>query len=141
MPNVATFQIRQQTNWHWTVSNTGEIYIATYGRGIWKTGDYLVPTGVPPVPSIPAAFTASVKVWPNPMSSDGHLSFFVPKADKVVMEIYDLTGKRVYFKDMGRMQPGSYEHTIDVEDLRAGTYFVNIRTSKESASAKFVVVK
>ena len=142
LPNTVVTQVRQQRQQHWSVSNTGEIYLATHGRGLWKSTDVLVPVGIDnPITTNPVVFKSSVKVYPNPMSENGNYSFYLPAQEKVSMEVFDMQGRRVDYQNLGKLHPGAHTFQLDISELKAGTYFLSIYAGKQSASAKFIVAR
>ncbi|MCC7301198.1 MAG: T9SS type A sorting domain-containing protein [Bacteroidia bacterium] len=141
MANVPTLMIRQQTARNWVVSNTGQLWVGTHGRGIYSSNTLLQPMSVEPSPfggNAVNVFKSSVKVFPNPMSEQGQVSFFMPGSGEAHIEVYNLSGKRVKLIELGKMSAGSYIQDLDVSDLARGTYFVAVVANGQKAVAKFV---
>lgn len=115
---------------------TGEIYAATYGRGIWKTN--LLPN------QIEEANTQKplISLYPNPSAGDFLLtveSDEVQTHNNVSLVILDLLGRVVLEKNLGPMAfPISKNVSIDVDN---GMYFLQILINKHSYSTKLIINK
>ena len=77
-------------------------------------------------------------VLPNP--SDGPISveFGSPSEAKVLIEVYDLTGRLVESVD-GAAGPGW--HSVQVDGLRSGIYFVRVESGASSAVRRFAILR
>lgn len=141
MAHVPTLMVRQQQHRNWVVSNPGQLWIATHGRGIFSSDDLMIPLGnnnPAPFGDGNTAFQSSIKIFPNPMSTEGSVSFFMPSNGLASIEIYNINGKLVKKIDLGKLTVGSYTRTIEVDDLAKGTYFVNVIAAGQKAAGKFV---
>ena len=144
MANVPTLMVRQQTAQNWVVTNTGQLWIGTHGRGMWSSNTLMQPMGNnEPSPfgnnTIPV-FKNSVKVFPNPMNDNGNVSFLMPGAGEAYIEIYSINGKRVQRMDLGKISAGSYTREFDAGELSKGTYFIAVVAHGQKGVAKFVKI-
>ena len=114
-----------------------EIYYKT------KDPDYLasVPRGdtVPPPGH-------SVKIVPNPMSSDGLIAFTLPGKADVSITIYDIAGRSVWESKIGQAAGGAHQVAWDGLDrsgrpVSPGLYFLKIEAGGQSSTAKVVVLR
>ena len=93
--NVPTFAIRQQ---YYPGDNYGQIYIATHGRGMYKSGTFVARNNEDVNEEVDECFrkktVASMHVFPNPVSNQLTIDF-VSEHDlaNVDVNIYDLSGK------------------------------------------------
>ena len=90
--------------------------------------------------SAPIAF-AIERVWPNPARLDARLAFSLPTAGAVQAELIDITGRRVWTRDLGVLEAGS--HAIELagrERIAAGVYFVRIGFGRETRTTRFAIV-
>ena len=137
--NVPTFAIRQQ---YYPGDNYGQIYIATHGRGIYKSGSF-----VPRIDEdideeaeevLEEEIVTSMHVYPNPFSNQLTIDF-VSELDvtNVDINIYDLTGKILIHTKVDLMI-GSNQIPIDVSTLPKGTYLVQFNNGVDSQYAKIV---
>ena len=121
--NVPTFAIRQQ---YYPGDNYGQIYIATHGRGMYKSGTF-VARNIEDVNEELENVTgeeivSSMHVFPNPFSNQLTIDF-VSKHDlaNVDVNIYDLSGK-VLINTQVDLSMGSNQIPMDVSTLPKGTY-------------------
>lgn len=129
--------VRQQ----WRTSdcwNSGVVYIGTFGRGIWSTNS-LVSTNDQDATAVAHAEVTEINTYPNPMNSNGTISFMLKERNNVDIHVMDLTGKIVLTKNLGEMNAGNVSAEINVNDLAAGTYVVMIKAGNETGTDKLVV--
>jgi photosystem II stability/assembly factor-like uncharacterized protein len=129
--------VRQQ----WRTSdcwNSGVVYIGTFGRGIWSTNS-LVSTNDQDATAVAHMDVTEINTYPNPMNSNGTISFKLKERNNVDIHIMDLTGKIVLTKNLGEMNAGNVSAEINVTDLAAGTYVVMIKAGNETGTDKLVV--
>ena len=140
--NVPTFAIRQQ---YYSGDNYGQIYIATHGRGMYKSGSF-IPRNEDEAPNEEVdeiseeVIGTSMHVYPNPVSDQLKIDF-VSDLDltNVDINIYDLTGK-ILIQKQENLVIGSNEITMDVSILPKGTYLVQFNYGADSQYAKIVKV-
>ena len=68
---------------------------------------------------------ASARVFPNP----GHkqtLFFSLPQESRVVIEIFDVRGRRIDWRDLGVRSAGPLNYVLDAEDRSAGVYMYRL---------------
>ena len=119
------------------VHNTGIIYAATYGRGIFRCENYKISgTGVN---DNPTAENVNVSMYPNPVRSQATLSFELKNSDNVSYQVFDMTGRMVMNQNMGRMNEGSHQVTINAENLSAGSYILRLSQGAQNETVKFLV--
>lgn len=78
-------------------------------------------------------------VFPNPaqdmISFDHH---FAQKSENVTINVLDITGKVVYTQNEGTPTTVSNRYSVNVENLAAGTYIVQLVTDNYTSTSKFV---
>jgi photosystem II stability/assembly factor-like uncharacterized protein len=139
-PNVAVFMLRQQQAPAWEANNSGYIYAATHGRGIWRTNNNLVTTGIEEPSSANNNSSVSVVVSPNPMTEKALVAFTLKQSGSVTLKVYDLRGKLVRTVKQNA-SAGVVQIELEADGLNAGTYLVSIEAGAQAGTAKFVVVK
>ncbi|MCF8296321.1 MAG: S8 family serine peptidase [Saprospiraceae bacterium] len=73
----------------------------------------------------------SVTILPNPFIDDFHIIFLSTDTLTVKVELFDLTGKRVFYQEnMSRHKGYNYAHVQDLSNLAKGYYI--LRLSSES---------
>ena len=119
------------------VKNTGIIYAATYGRGIFRCENYKKDfAGVDEDSSVD---NINVSMYPNPVSSQATLSFDLKESCNVSYQVFDMTGRMVMNQNMGRMSEGAQQISIDAECLSAGSYILRLNQGAKNNSVKFMV--
>ena len=119
------------------VHNTGIIYAATYGRGVFRCENYKQHSGAS-VPETPVA-SVNVAMYPNPVSSQATLSFDLKENANVSYQVFDLNGRMVMSQNVGRMAEGSHQISLNVESLTAGSYILRLNQGANNACVKFLV--
>jgi len=126
------------------------IYIGTYGRGVFMDPTYIPEAwseneilddedyvGITPV--VKDNSLNSISIYPNPASVRASMEMNIAKGGNAILRIYDLSGKMVVNKSLGRIAEGTHSQTIDCSSLMKGMYLVNLTVDGESAAAKFIV--
>ena len=124
------------------IFNEGMIYIATYGRGLYKCDNYLV--------ELPEQNeneneedgkqeVVNLRVYPNPIVNEAYIDFEVEDNTQVTVEVYDLSGRKVMSNLVGNFQEGSHQASFSVEGLRSGTYIVKVQAGSNSTTAKVMI--
>jgi len=71
-----------------------------------------------------------VKTWPNPVYDQLNISIRLAKPMDLILEIYDLTGKKVWIEQLSNI-PANYNHTINLIHLRQGIYFLKVTSTDQ----------
>ena len=121
------------------VKNTGIVYAATYGRGVFRCENYKLNSGtdVPEFPGVVAE--ATVSVYPNPAYTQAVARFEAEGNANVSYQVFDLMGRMVMSQNLGRLSEGSHEIEINMVDLSTGSYILRISEGTRSATTKFLV--
>jgi hypothetical protein len=114
----------------------GEIYIGTYGRGIWSSAAYL---GLNDNGSNTGAnFKTKLKTYPNPTNNSTTLAFNLAKGGSVQAYVYSITGRLIKTVSDDYMSAGENTLFIDGDDIPNGTYIVKFVSGKQVESVKFI---
>ena len=85
---------------------------------------------------------ASFGIYPNPTTADKKVTvlFDVKEKDnnKGSVEVYDLTGKRVYNVELSN-QAGLYKQDLNLSHLPSGNYLVKISYGGKTETKKLIV--
>jgi hypothetical protein len=137
MANCAVFMLRQQTQPYNKCWNSGTIYAATHGRGIFKT------TTLNSVKDIESSNTQAdqLMIYPNPVFEQATIKFNLPEAANTNLLIFDLQGKLVREINVGMMKKGTNVYTFNSEGLNEGTYIASVTSGSYRKVVKFVVKK
>ena len=120
------------------VHNTGIIYAATYGRGVFRCENYKKDfASVPETPAVVEAVT--VNMYPNPVRGEATVSFNMVDNGIVSYQVFDLTGRMVMNQNAGRFAEGQQEIRINTENLSTGSYILRLNQGATTSCVKFLV--
>lgn len=77
---------------------------------------------------------ANISMYPNPSSGQLTINFSAYETKLVEMNVFDMTGKRVYQSQLLNKQ-----NSIDLGTLSEGLYFVNLRIGSQSTTQKLMI--
>ncbi len=121
-----------------------ESFVPAFVPGYIKFGDPI--SGIEdPIAELPSEF-ALKQNYPNPFNPDTKLSFDLPQAQNVSLEVYNLLGQHVKTLANGMYDAGS--HTVswngtnnNGEDVPSGIYFYSLRTEEFSKTNKMMLIR
>jgi len=126
---------------YWSVEWVPEINsmrFGTYGRGIWDY-ELLSPAAVPGNPEM--AGRLDFDLFPNPARSNISVQFQLGREGRVDVEVFDVTGRRVFEVPAQRLSTGSQVINLEPSlSLARGTYLVRLRTPEGVAVKKIQLV-
>ncbi|MBL7930460.1 MAG: T9SS type A sorting domain-containing protein [Bacteroidia bacterium] len=143
LPRVEIFDIKQQTMKQNECFNSGQIYVATNGRGVWSNNAFFKPTYV----GINEYETKvsqgnNLLLYPNPTSNEVNIVFNASKEETATVQIMDISGRLIQTELIGNLQPGDVKYSFDTRNLNSGVYIVNISsTSGVKRVSKLIVTK
>ncbi len=141
LANCLTLAVKQEILPGSMCNNSGDIYVGSHGRGAWVSNTNFTPTGVPLINSS-SAVADNLRIYPNPMTTEGNLEYTLSSADNVTITIYDIQGKEMQTIAEGSQSPGNHIISFATSSLSAGTYFVSITNGTSfRKTGKFVVIK
>ncbi len=97
--------------------------------------------GKPGVGLTENAGVSILSVYPNPTSSSATVAFEVAKAGEVEVTLVNLLGQTVKAFDYGKVTNGKYELKMDLNNLKAGVYMVNVKVAGSETTQKLVITK
>ncbi|MFM2202270.1 MAG: hypothetical protein RL040_1470 [Bacteroidota bacterium] len=77
-------------------------------------------------------------VYPNPASDVLHIQYELPAQEEVTVALFDVQGKQVFQKPIGKQTAGEHLEKFDIAHLPAGNYVCRI-SGRDSAISKQVV--
>jgi hypothetical protein len=112
-------------------------------RGGFWTGGTARPVGVGETPALSFRFFPT---WPNPVRSSSRVAFDLPRATRVVLSVFDVSGRVVRRWDLGSLAAGHQERAWDAVDddgrrLSSGVYFLRLETDRDRGIHKVIVVR
>ncbi len=89
---------------------------------------------------------AALNVYPNPFNPRTTVSFSLPMATHVVLDVFDTAGRHVRALTNGPFREGSHRVTWDGHDsagnpCASGVYFARMRAGTETVNRKLVLLK
>lgn len=123
------------------------IYFGTYGRGIFMDSTYVTDheneildrRGVLDIPTVVATGDNKVHFYPNPASENTTMQLDIVTSGNGVLNIFDMSGRLVMTRNLGRIAEGTSSYTIDCTELPRGMYLVNLLVGNTKATSKLVV--
>ncbi|MEJ2506666.1 MAG: lamin tail domain-containing protein, partial [Ignavibacteriaceae bacterium] len=88
----------------------------------------------------------SLTAYPNPFNPSTTIRYQIPELNNVHIEIFDLLGKRIWFKNMGEQQAGKYEiHWNGTNqngvNVSSGMYLLRIESGTLNQNYKLMLIK
>lgn len=144
LPKVPVYQLRQQTLSNGMCYNSGYIYAATYGRGIWATSNFAVPYVVS-VNEIQnnKSDIKGLMIYPNPANDYTKVQFNLPEGmHQVNLVLMDITGKIITSETTKVNSTGGViEMEINAQSLIPGIYIIQVKTNDFVKSGKLIIAK
>lgn len=110
-------------------TNVNEIVVAT------------IPVNeVASIGEVKAITNSSVKLNPNPASGSSKLTYQLNASSDVAIKVVNLIGATVVSMVQPAQTAGQHEVSLNLTDLKAGVYFVNV-TAKGSVSTSKLIIK
>jgi hypothetical protein len=79
--------------------------------------------------------------YPNPFNPATEIEYDLPKAGRVTLNIYDITGKRVAALVDHDQAPGRYRVRFDASNLASGIYFCQLNAGEFTARNKMLLIR
>jgi hypothetical protein len=89
---------------------------------------------------VPEYFTL-YQNYPNPFNPTTNITYSIPTNSKVVIKIYNITGREVETIENSVRSAGTYTITFDAKQMASGVYFYKLTANNHSAAKKFVLMK
>jgi hypothetical protein len=79
--------------------------------------------------------------YPNPFNPSTTISFALPKASAVDIQVYDIAGRKVATLVNASLAAGYHQIVWDASRLASGVYIVDMRAGSFRATGKVALVK
>lgn len=77
-------------------------------------------------------------LYPNPAKESATLLIDYPETDKVTIEIFTLSGERVY-TDESQLDPGVNQQLLQLDNLNSGIYLVKVKNERINLTQRLVI--
>ncbi|MAC95639.1 MAG: hypothetical protein CMC96_09055 [Flavobacteriales bacterium] len=137
---VPVFEIKQIQEYYPRVKNSGAIYIATHGRGVYRA-DQLVGLNNRGFNEVVESktFENSMKMFPNPVQDIASIEFKIEDVNSpVLIDIYNIRGQKVKEEKLSRLNYGKNTRRLNFSDLDRGTYIIRAVHQNQVFSTKFI---
>ena len=84
------------------------------------------------------ANTLEANVFPNPVSSKLTVSFNLPQSDDVSIKLYDIQGKLIVTRNIGKQEAGEHQEVLDLTNLLPGTYTCSISGQNNTITKQII---
>ncbi|MCE5248932.1 T9SS type A sorting domain-containing protein [bacterium] len=88
----------------------------------------------------PASFAVAQNI-PNPFNPSTTISFTIPQAGNVTVDIYNVAGQKIAAVADGFMSAGNHSVTWDASGFSAGVYFYTVKAGSVSKTMKMTLLK
>lgn len=111
------------------------------GQGVVAMAGLNIATAIDEEVDAPVAFSLEQN-YPNPFNPATNISFNLPKASNVVLEVYNLLGQKVATViDNQLFQAGSHKVKFDASALSSGLYIYKIQAGAYTSAKKMMLIK
>ena len=142
LPVIQVFDLKQQVMNPWDCYNSGLIYAATNGRGVWVNKDFSSPYYVSVKESARAEFENNLNLYPNPSNGNVYVNFNGINGETASINVMDINGRVVKHENLGKLNSGEIGYVFETTDLSTGIYIVSINSDLGvKRVAKLVVTK
>jgi hypothetical protein len=101
---------------------------SVYGWNVSTIGDYQYNESLLNVQEwLNSANAWEVVIFPNPTSTNLNVRYNLPKEDDITIALFDMQGKLILQKKVGKQVSGEQQQTIDVSNLPEGSYACRIK--------------
>jgi len=142
LPVIQVFDLKQQVMDSWNCYNSGVIYAATNGRGIFINKQFANPYYVSVEEKDAIKSENNLSLYPNPSNGSVFVTFNGIDGESAAISIMDINGRIVKKESLGKLSTGQLNYSFETNDLASGMYIVNINSdSGIKRVAKLVVTK
>ncbi|MCF8335986.1 MAG: T9SS type A sorting domain-containing protein [Bacteroidales bacterium] len=118
------------------IQNNGMIYISTYGRGLWKSANYV---GIGDQPEGSSSSVSALDIYPNPARKIVSISLKNSQDwlnENSYVQIYDINGRLVLTQPVNATDS---EMKVNISSLSEGAYMMQISNARKKAASKFLI--
>lgn len=116
-------------NWRAHIDNALEMFFPGQGQA-----------SEPPTGPVPREFDI-LFIYPNPFNASATIAFTIPRAGRVSLSLYNITGRRVAVLADSVYQAGEHRVMVDGSALSSGVYFARLTGDHAQVSRKLLLLK
>ena len=79
-----------------------------------------------------------VVIFPNPVSTKLNLCYNLPKEDEITIALFEMQGKLILQKSLGKQVSGEQQQILDVSNLPEGSYVCRIKGLHQTVTKTFI---
>ena len=80
-------------------------------------------------------------IYPNPFNSSSVISYTLPKNQRVIIRLFDMTGRVLKVTRLGKQKAGSHLFKLDGKGLSSGNYIAQVEIEGSSLTQKISLIK
>ncbi|MCB2199547.1 T9SS type A sorting domain-containing protein [bacterium] len=124
------------------VNNDLEVYRGTGGGKLWKGTDAIFLDVPHESQSLPDPLHI-LSTAPNPFNGQTRITYTIPQAGQVTLQVFDLLGREVTRLDQPHQSAGQHSTTWNTSSLglASGTYILRLTQGEQQVSTRAVLVK
>ena len=121
------------------------IYAGTFGRGMWRTTTRTnvgckTNVGIEERAQTALSPTATLSIFPNPLTDNGNVSFDLNEASKVDISVFSLTGRLISKQTINGFA-GKNTAEFNMENQAAGSYIIAVKAGNSDTRSKLFIKK
>jgi len=117
------------------VYNYGQIYLATHGRGVFTSKNYV---GIDEIKDNKVVKLSDVNLYPNPVIDQASFNYKLDRNSTVIVNVFDINGRMVNTYNLGSKLKGNNTDKINLSELAKGMYIMQINAGTTSLTKKFI---
>jgi len=91
-------------------------------------------------PTVGASFYL-MQNFPNPFNGQTSIRYYLPDADCVSFQLYNVAGQRIRTLERTERTPGAHTLTLNMDGLPSGAYYLHVRTSSEARTIVMTLIR
>jgi len=137
----------QSAFWGCDLMPNGQVYLSGYGNCDASGGTdlWIMKLDAEDLSAAQPRFVntaqSSLESFPNPFNSTTTLAFSLPRAEEVVVSVYDVLGRQVETLAKETRGMGKQRLVFDGSPLSTGTYFITLSSHDVNISRKVMLLK
>jgi hypothetical protein len=81
----------------------------------------------------------NLNVYPNPVTGNAIVNFNITEASEVAITLYNTIGETILNDNLGKLNPGIQNYSLNSKSINNGLYFLNIRIGNSNVVKKITI--